>query len=182
MGVRVLETKLDSQLRMWHLWLMLAVTIGMDITLANIGMQITALGGGNPFDIMITGYTLAQFEANLAAWGDVGKRLYLMRLIPLDMVFPFIYGFTLFIAWGIFVGCKRPVLYWSGATVALGAVVCDYVENMRIGMLLSDILPLTHDNVATTSMITMSKWGFSGLYIFMLCIVLIHRFWTRKHN
>ncbi|MEE9453110.1 MAG: hypothetical protein V3V13_01835 [Paracoccaceae bacterium] len=178
----MLESKLDGQLRMWHLWLMLAVTIGIGATLINISMQIAAHGGSKPFDIMIDGYTLEQFETNLAAWGDVGKRLYLMRMIPLDMVFPFIYGFTLLIAWGIFVGRKRPILYWSGTIITLAAVICDYAENMRIGMLLSDILPITQDNVATTSMLTMAKWGFFGLCISMLCIVLIHRFWTGKRN
>lgn len=74
----------------------------------------------------------------LEAYGEAGRRLYLKRILPVDMVFPPLYALTLWVALWL---CLRRALPESHllrvlAWLPFAAGLADYLENLSVMSLL----------------------------------------------
>lgn len=90
-----------------------------------------------PFDLRPGGYSLQAASDLLTALGPEGRSNYLTRQIPLDMVFPALYTIALI---SLLFFCERahqrPRLTRIGVTLTVLGGLCDYCENLGVGVLL----------------------------------------------
>ncbi len=121
--------------------------------------------GGRIFDTMFAGYGLEDFRQNLTALGPEGIRVYLRIMLPLDSIYPLAYGYAALVVWRMVAGRISVPVYRQGPALILIAVICDYVENVRLGMLMSGGIPLTGSSVLWTAGFTVAKWFFVAAFL-----------------
>ena len=146
--------------------LMLAVTIPETMAFAN-GMKL--------LDMMPLGYDLEYVIELFSALGVQGRSTYLTCQIPVDMVYPFLFGCSYSLLFGyllkklnrldslLFYACALPIL----------AGTADYLENIGIIVLLNtypDVMPI---EVQLTMLCSLTKSLTTSLYFILLIIVLI---------
>ena len=127
------------------------------------GARIESYSGGvGPLDLR-PAYTAEEAYTSLAAYGEEGRRFYLLVELTVDLLYPVAY--TLFFSLTI-VYCLRQVLP-AGHTLQRAALLpwvgmlADFVENAGIAWLLLNY-PNRLDNVAVfTSTVTTIKWIFA---------------------
>ncbi|MEN7551463.1 hypothetical protein AAG747_26335 [Rapidithrix thailandica] len=127
------------------------------------------------FDLMPTGYDLSYTHKLLSTLGEPGREAYLNYQIPLDMVYPFLFGFSysLLLAYilqklGRF---KRPFVFLC--LVPIFAGLFDYFENLGIVTLLNAYPKLSNFLVQITSFATLIKSGLTTAYFLILLMVLV---------
>lgn len=159
-----------NNVRVWHLLVMGALTAVVLYNLRSAIDGIFEISGVRVFDGMIFGYSFATFEAGLAALGETGRWNYLWYFSTLDMAYGFMYGCTSAIAWELLGKSYRPAIYWAGVGVLSSVIILDYMENLRIGVMLAGYSPVTEHNVAIASFISQAKWAAAGLFLVMIAI------------
>ncbi|TLP69314.1 hypothetical protein FEE96_03245 [Parasedimentitalea maritima] len=132
-----------------------------------------------PFDLRPMGYSAEEARAFLSALGAEGRALYTGPQRLLDMAYPALLGFVL-------IGALRH-LYARGwlltvlVFVVLAAMGSDYLENMRVALLLSgDTSDLT---IASASRSTVMKSVLTSVAMFAVLAGLVRsgwRGWTSK--
>ncbi len=165
---------MTKNLKIWHLAVIAAVTFGFSCVFFYLQFRMKQLGG-NMFDYMVTGYDLSVVRETLAAMGEEGLHIYRDRAWRLDMVYPFFYGLSAIMAWELLCKDAFPKLAWIGTALAIMVILLDYVENLRLGMILYDIQELTAAFVDTTSALTIVKWIVLALLVLGLSILAITR-------
>jgi len=110
--------------------------IGVSIYLLMINVtlaHIEAVSGYVPFDMRPFGYIPAEAASLIEALGAEGRKYYLVRQIPLDMVYPAVLAMTLIAAICWF-GRRMPNsnLVRLGIIFSVGAALFDYGENLGI--------------------------------------------------
>lgn len=141
---------------------------------------IAQSAGGLPaFDLRPFGYTAVEARAFLSALGPEGLALYTGPQRLLDMVYPALLAFVL-------IGALRH-LYTKGwlltllVFVTLAGMGSDYLENMRVGLLLAgDVSDLA---IASASRSTAMKSALTSVAIVAVLVGLIRsgwRHWTSK--
>jgi len=134
--------------------------------------SLLAPTGGRLFDTMVAGYSLQEFAANTAMLGDRGIAIYLKIIAPLDFIYPLAYVLATWSIWRQLGTSLRPPLPRIGATLMPIAAILDYIENVRLGMLLSGAVVADERSVALTSAATIGKWLFIGIFL-ALCLAAI---------
>lgn len=141
------------------------------ITLAHL----QDVSGGMPvFDMRPTGYDMEDAQNLLAALGPAGRQYYLWRQIPLDLVYPALFGFSFFLL-AIWLGVKLQAFQRSltvCAYIAVAAAVFDYVENFLIILILRDFPNLSDTLVGAANMATVVKSGLVTVYFMGVVVVL----------
>lgn len=99
--------------------------------------HLTDLAGVLPFDLRPAGYSQVDAVALLDALGESGRQYYLMRQIPLDMLYPALLALTLIstLRWCAF-RCEPTLFTRIGGPLAVLAATFDYLENLGIGLML----------------------------------------------
>ncbi len=139
-GMRILDVVSDR---------IIAITSPRMVFLSLLGFLITAfLINGRPFGVAqlneITGgvglldmeflYTPQQAYAHLAAMGEAGRAFDLTHIVPLDLVFPFMY--TLFYAvtmtWFLRQWLPKASGWYRLNVIPVIGGTCDYLENAGI--------------------------------------------------
>jgi hypothetical protein len=83
------------------------------------------------------GYSPAQVFAAVERYGPAGRRLYLVQLLTLDLVYPLVYSAWLALLIGIALrSLGAGGLAWLAAAVPFAGAAVDYVENACICVLL----------------------------------------------
>ncbi len=171
---------MQSNLKLWHLLLMAFVMIVHNLVFVWLVSQMSP---GAMFDYMVFGYDQVDYRSNLYRLGETGLNVYKYKVLPLDMVYPFVYATTALIAWEMVVKARNRRLYWIGGVLMVAGVFLDYGENARLGLMLFEIVPPSASNVATTSHFTMAKWGIIVLFVMMLLVMtLVNRSERRNAN
>lgn len=169
---------MKTDLKLWHLNLMACVTLGYAII---FWYFISQMGRGDMFDYMIFGYDQAIYRNNMYLLGEVGIEIYKFQALPLDMVYPCMYGITSLIAWEMLVKPTNARLYWIGSLVAVAGILFDYGENVRLGFLLFEIGNPSAEFIDITSNFTLTKWILIGTFAIMLGTMAIKkRFEVRR--
>jgi hypothetical protein len=127
------------------------------------GERLEAYSGGvGPLDLR-PAYTADEAYTSLAAYGDEGRRFYLLLLLTVDLIYPVVY--SLFFSLTI-VYCLRQVLaadhtLQRAALLPWVSLLADFVENAGLAWLLLNY-PNRLDGVAVlTSTVTTIKWIFT---------------------
>ncbi len=126
-------------------------------------------------DIMPFGYSYAYVTQLFTELRKEGKNFYLYRQIPIDMVYPFLFGLSYFYIMVYFLQkidrWKSPYIYLS-LLPFIGALF-DYFENIGIILMLKNYPNLTPSVVQLNSFFTISKSIFTTLFFISLIVVLI---------
>lgn len=130
-------------------------------------------------DMLPTGYHAAYIHQLLTALGESGRQAYLYKQLPMDMLYPGLFGITycLLLAWllrrlqqtesVLFLFCYLPLL----------AGLFDYFENFGIITLLKTYPHQTGFMVSVTNTFTILKSGLTTVYFVVLLLVLLMWLW-----
>ena len=131
--------------------------------------------GLNLLDMMPRGYDFEYVKNLFDSLGSEGRSVYLYQQIPLDLVYPFLFGLSnlLLLAY-LFkkIEVKNKNVYYLSLIPVVGGIF-DYCENFgTIGLLTSypDISPLF---VQINSFFTVLKSGFVALFFILLILTFL---------
>ena len=128
------------------------------------------------FDMSPGGYSLEYARSLLEAIGESGRQTYLTLQLPVDFVYPGLFGvtYTLLLAWLFNKGFSRqsPVFYLA-LVPAFAGLFFDYLENIGIIMMLTSFPNISAATVAFASMCSVIKSVLTiGFYVLLLVGIL----------
>jgi hypothetical protein len=146
--------------------LMLVITIPKTMAFSN-GMKL--------LDMMPLGYNLEYAKALFNQLGTEGRAIYLFQQIPVDMIYPFLFGVSYCLTMGYFL--KKLNKFDSAlfylCLLAPIAGTSDYIENFGIIVMLNSFPDISQTLVSTTSAFSMIKSMSTTIYFIALIIILI---------
>jgi len=145
---------------------MLTVTIPKTMEFSN-GMKL--------LDMMPTGYDLNYVSELFTSLGENGRLTYLTNQIPVDMIYPLLFGLSYCLLLGYFL--KKLNKFYSPYTylclIPIIAGIADYLENIGIIAMLNNYPELTEVAVKTTSSISLIKSISTSAFFTVLIVILI---------
>ena len=145
---------------------MLTVTIPKTMGFSN-GMKL--------LDMMPTGYDLNYVSELFNSLGEIGRGTYQTNQIPVDMIYPLLFGLTycLLLAYFLKKLYKLNVPFSYLCLLPIIAGIADYLENFGIIAMLKSYPELTEIAVKTTSSFSVIKSISTSVFFIVLFIVLI---------
>jgi hypothetical protein len=145
---------------------MLIVTIPKTMSFSN-GMKL--------LDMMPTGYDLNYVSTLFNALGETGRGIYLTKQIPVDMIYPLLFGLTYSLLLGYFLNKlnKLNVPYIYLCLLPIIAGIADYLENFGIITMLKIYPELTELAVKITCSFSMTKSISTSLFFIVLITTLL---------
>lgn len=145
---------------------MLIVTIPKTMSFAN-GMKL--------LDMMPAGYDFNYVNTLFSALGNNGRDTYLTNQIPVDMIYPFLFGVSYAAVMAYFLNkinkLNTPFIYLSLLPIIAG--IADYIENIGIISMLNNYPNLTETTVNTISTFSIIKSISTSVFFIALVVVLI---------
>jgi len=145
---------------------MLTVTIPKTMGFSN-GMKL--------LDMMPMGYDLKYVSELFNSLGEIGRGTYLTSQIPVDMIYPLLFGLTYCMLLAYFLKklnkFNTPFTYLCLLPIIAG--IADYLENFGIIAMLKSYPDLTEIAVKTTSSFSVLKSISTSVFFIVLIIVLI---------
>jgi hypothetical protein len=149
--------------------------------------QIMAITGGiKILDMMPTGYSPKYVNELMLTLGENGRHLYLYHQIPLDMVYPLLFGISNTL---IIIYLLKKAQIFNNNLIYLGIIpiiagVMDYSENTGIIMILTDY-PNNPDILSkVTNVFSVIKSTFTIMYfvvlLVLLCVLAIRRLFRAR--
>ncbi len=145
---------------------MLTVTIPKTMGFSN-GMKL--------LDMMPTGYNLNYVNELFNSLGEIGRGTYLTNQIPVDMVYPLLFGLTYCLLLAYFLKKLNKLIapYTYLCLLPIIAGIADYLENFGIIAMLKSYPDLTEITVKTTNSFSVLKSISTSVFFIVLIIVLI---------
>jgi hypothetical protein len=146
--------------------LMLTVTIP-EVMRFSKGMQL--------LDMIPTGYDAAYVAALLDILGEQGRHAYLFRQIPMDMIYPLLFGVTYSLVFGYFLKKLGKVdgSFFFICFLPLLAALFDYAENFGIITLLNSYPDQSVSLSRITNVFSVLKSLLTTIYFILLIIVVL---------
>lgn len=146
--------------------IMLGITIPAVMQFAN-GLKLP--------DMLPTGYSAPYINQLLTALGESGRHTYLYKQLPMDMLYPGLFGITycLLLAWLLSKLSKTDSFLFLFCYLPPLAGLFDYLENFGIITLLKTYPHQTDVMVSVTNTFTILKSGLTTVYFVVLLIVLL---------
>ena len=145
---------------------MLTVTIPKTMEFSN-GMKL--------LDMMPTGFDLNYVSELFSYLGENGRETYLTSQIPVDMIYPLLFGLSYCLLLGYFLKklnkLTSPYLYLCLLPVIAG--ISDYLENIGIIVMLNNYPDLTETTVNVTNIFTVLKSISTSIFFITLIVILI---------
>ena len=145
---------------------MMTVTIPKTMEFSN-GMKL--------LDMMPSGYDLNYVSELFSSLGENGRETYLTRQIPVDMIYPLLFGLSYCLLLGYFLKklnkLNSPYLYLCLLPVIAG--ISDYLENIGIITMLNNYPDLTETIVNATNTFSVLKSTSNSIFFIALIIILI---------
>lgn len=137
--------------------------------------DIQRIAGEPAFDMRPFGYSYESAGNFLEALGEQGRNIYLMRQIPLDILYPALLALS---SAGALLWLSRTFgrtarFYRAAAAVAFVAALADYVENVLIVWMLNAGADLSPSLVSAASMATVAKSTLSTIVFTALLVALV---------
>ena len=146
--------------------LMLTVTISNVMGFSH-GMKL--------LDMMPTGYDFEYVTALFNTLGQEGRDAYLYQQIPLDMLYPMLFGISFCLVTGYILNrlhqLRKPFLYLCLLPIIAG--LFDYLENIGIVTLLINFPQIATNTVKITNIFSIIKSTSTTIYFLALIITLI---------
>ena len=138
-------------------------------------------GGMKLLDMMPGGYNAEYVNSLLSALGEKGRHAYLFRQIPVDMLYPFLFGISNCLVLAYFLNKlgRLESSYFYLCFLPILAGIFDYCENIGIITLLNSFPHNSYLLSETTNVFSVLKSTFTTLYFIILIIILIVFGWSR---
>ncbi|WP_108804249.1 hypothetical protein [Aquimarina sp. Aq107] len=145
---------------------MLTVTIPKTMEFSN-GMKL--------LDMMPTGYDLDYVRELFSLLGENGRLTYLNNQIPVDMIYPLLFGLSYYLLLGYLLKKlnKLNSVYNFLCLLPIIAGIADYLENIGIIVMLKNYPELTEVAVKSTSSFSLIKSISTSIFFIVLIAVLI---------
>lgn len=126
-------------------------------------------------DMMPTGYNLDYVNTLFDALGPKGRDTYLYRQLPIDMIYPALFGISYcsILAYFLKKLNKFDTKFFYLCLLPLFAGLADYLENFGIINLLINYPNLTSGMVTNAAFFSLFKSGVTTLYFIILLVTLI---------
>ncbi len=138
--------------------------------------KVMAFSGGlKLLDMMPTGYDLDDVNALFNALGEKGRGTYLYNQIPVDMIYPFLFGISYCLIWAYFLdklGKLNSIFFYAGL-LPLVAGTADYLENIGIVLMLNNFPNLSAGMASFTNIFSMTKSITTTLFFTLLFILIL---------
>lgn len=125
-------------------------------------------------DMLPMGYDFNYVDQLCNTLGEIGRKTYLSNQIPVDMVYPFLFGISYSLILAYFLNkldqLKTPLAYLCFLPLLAGAM--DYAENMGIIAILNSYPEIDHSTVTITSSFSLLKSTVTTLYFVILILSL----------
>ena len=145
---------------------MLIVTIPKTMGFSN-GMKL--------LDMLPTGYNQNYVNELLRTLGENGREIYLTNQIPVDMIYPLLFGLTYTLLLAYFLKklnkLKSPYTYLCLLPIFAG--IADYLENIGIITMLNSYPDLTETSVNATNTFSVIKSTSTSIFFIALIVILI---------
>lgn len=154
--------------------------IMMTVTIPN---TMAFSGGLKILDMMPGGYDTTYINTLFVALGENGRKTYLYHQIPVDMVYPFLFGISYCLLMGYFLEKlgKIKSSYFLLCLLPLIAGTADYLENFGIIVLLNTYPEQTMASMGLTSAFSLFKSITTTLsFLVLLGILLLLGYKTFK--
>ena len=146
--------------------IMLIITIPQVMSFSN-GMKL--------LDMMPAGYSAEYVKLLLTTLGEEGRSAYLFYQIPLDMIYPLLFGISYSLVLAYFLNkldkLNGPLFYLSLLPMVAGFF--DYMENMGIIMMLTNYPDVSDLAATTTNVFTILKSLFTTVSFTVLLLTYI---------
>jgi len=126
-------------------------------------------------DMMPLGYDLDYVNALFSALGEKGRDTYLYSQIPVDMIYPFLFGLTYSLIFAYFLdklGKLDSVFIYAGL-LPLMAGTADYLENMGIVLMLANFPDVSKGLAGITNVFSMVKSAATTVYFILLILLML---------
>jgi hypothetical protein len=145
---------------------MLTVTIPKTMEFSN-GMKL--------LDMMPTGYDMDYVSELFSLLGENGRSTYLNNQIPVDMIYPLLFGLSYCLLLGYFLKKlnKFNSQYIYLCLIPIIAGIADYLENFGIIIMLKNYPELKETTVYATNLFSVIKSISTSLFFMALIVVLI---------
>ena len=145
---------------------MLMVTIPKTMGFSN-GMKL--------LDMLPTGYNQDYVNELFRTLGENGRDIYLTNQLPVDMIYPLLFGLTYSLLLAYFLKklnkLKHPFTYLCLLPIIAG--IADYLENFGIITMLNSYPDLTETTVNATNTFSVIKSVSTSMFFIALIVVLI---------
>ncbi|MFQ5445390.1 MAG: hypothetical protein ACE5FF_00500 [Saprospiraceae bacterium] len=126
-------------------------------------------------DMMPAGYNLEYVNSFFNTLGEKGRDAYLFNQIPVDLIYPFLFGISNCLLMAYFLHklnrLNGPLFYLCLLPLAAG--ILDYGENVGIITMLTNYPEISDLSVTTANIFTVSKSVVTSAYFVALIITLI---------
>ena len=126
-------------------------------------------------DMMPMGYDLSYVTKLLTTLGQEGRDTYLYNQIPLDMIYPLLFGIGYCLILAFFLNkmnkLEAPYLYLCLLPLIAGKA--DYLENIGIITLLKSYPDISESMVSLTNVFSIVKSSSTTLYFIILIVTLL---------
>ncbi len=145
---------------------MLIITIPKTMMFSN-GMKL--------LDMMPFGYSPEYINSLFETLGENGRDIYLYNQIPIDMIYPFLFGigYCLLIAYFLKKLNKLNSVCFYLCLLPLIAGLADYMENLGLVTMLTSYPDLSQISMAATNIFTIMKSMTTTIYFIALIITSI---------
>lgn len=126
-------------------------------------------------DMMPTGYNFEYINALFDTLGEKGRAIYLYNQIPVDMIYPFLFGisYCLLIAYFLKKLNRLNSSFFYLCLLPIIAGLADYFENFGIIAMLNSYPDLSIFSMTATNIFTILKSMTTTIYFVALIIILI---------
>ena len=136
---------------------------------------MTFSNGMKLLDMMPTGYNSEYVYALFETLGVEGRSIYLYNQIPIDMIYPFLFGisYSLLIAYFLrkLNQLNTPFFYLCFLPIIAG--IADYLENFGIIHMLNNYPDLSQIAIDSTNIFSIMKSTTTIIYFIALIITLV---------
>ena len=132
-------------------------------------------GGMKLLDMMPQGYDFEYVNELFNKLGEEGREVYLFNQIPVDMIYPLLFGITYSLLIGYFLKKldKLNTHFFYLCLIPMIAGVADYLENIGIITMLYDYPDLSITQINITNFFTLIKSLSTTLFFLILIIIII---------
>ena len=145
---------------------MLTVTIPKTMTFSN-GLKL--------LDMMPLGYDLEYINMLFETLGENGRQVYLTNQLPVDMIYPFLFGISYCLLIGYFLKKlnKLDSFFFYLCFLPLIAGIADYAENIGIFTMLYNFPDLSPFTAKVTNVFSVVKSTTTTVFFIALIITLL---------
>lgn len=126
-------------------------------------------------DMLPTGYNAGYVKLLFDTLGEKGRETYLFNQIPIDMVYPFLFGISYCLVLAFFLNKLRKLdsFLFYFCLLPIFAGFFDYFENIGIIRMLNNYPNNSTSLIETTNLFTILKSIFTSIYFVILIVVMI---------